>query len=60
MPYQDVFLLFWEQVKESDEEGRFAKLTMAKTIGKQDLKNVFVRPVYSKEGFKVLVKLRYR
>jgi hypothetical protein len=60
MPYQDVFNLFWEQVKESVQEGRFAKLTMAKTIGKPDLKNIFVRPVYGKDGFKVLLKLRFR
>ena len=60
MPYHDVFVLFWEQVKESVEEGRFAKLTMAKTIGKPNLRNIFVRPVYSEKGFKVLVKLRYR
>ncbi len=55
-----MFVLFWEQVKESVQEGRFAKLTMAKTIGKPDLRNIFVRPVYSEDGFKVLVKLRYR
>jgi len=60
MPYQDVFVLFWEQVKESIQEGRFAKLTMAKTIGKPNLKNIFVRPVYAEDGFKVLVKLRYQ
>jgi len=60
MPYQDVFVLFWEQVKESVQEGRFAKLTMAKTIGKPNLKNIFVRPVYGEDGFKVLLKLRYR
>tara|TARA_R110002050_G_scaffold275455_1_gene420194 strand:- start:4929 stop:5321 length:393 start_codon:yes stop_codon:yes gene_type:complete len=60
MPYQDVFVLFWEQVKESFEAGRFAKLTMAKTIGKPDLKNIFVRPISSDDGFKVLVKLRYQ
>lgn len=60
MPYQDVFVLFWKQVKESLEEGRFAKLTMAKTIGKPNLRNIFVRPVYSEGGFKVLLKLRYR
>ena len=59
MPYQDVFVLFWEQVKESFEAGSFAKLTMAKTIGKPDLKNIFVRPLSSENGFKVLVKLRY-
>lgn len=60
MPYQDVFVLFWEEVKESCKEGRFAKLTMAKTIGKPNLKNIFVRPVYADDGFKVLVKLRYQ
>lgn len=60
MPYQDAFVLFWEQVKESVQEGRFAKLTMAKTIGKPNLRNIFVRPIYSEDGFKVLVKLRYR
>lgn len=60
MPYQDVFVLFWEQVKESAQQGRFAKLTMAKTIGKPDLRNIFLRPVYSEDGFKVLMKFRYR
>ena len=55
-----MFVLFWEQVKESVQEGRFAKLTMAKTIGKPNLRNIFVRPVYSDDDFKVLVKLRYR
>lgn len=60
MPYEDVFVLFWEQVKESVKEGRFAKLTMAKTIGKPNLRNIFVRPIYNEDGFKVLLKLRYR
>ncbi len=60
MPYQDVFVLFWEEVKESVQEGTFAKLTMAKTIGKPNLRNIFVRPIYSDDGFKVLLKLRYR
>ncbi|TXD81401.1 hypothetical protein ESY86_17975 [Subsaximicrobium wynnwilliamsii] len=59
MPYQDEFVLFWDQVRESIHDRRFAKLTMAKTIGKPDLKNIFVRPIYSEDGFKVLVKLRY-
>ncbi|WP_372745311.1 hypothetical protein [Lutibacter sp.] len=60
MPYQDVFVLFWKQVIESVKEGQFAKLTMAKTIGKPNLRNIFVRPIYSEERFKVVVKLRYR
>ena len=60
MPYLEVFDLFWKQVIESAEEGSFAKLTMAKTIGKPNLRNIFVKPVYSKDDFKVLLKLRYR
>ncbi|MDO6759714.1 hypothetical protein Q4566_05835 [Tamlana sp. 2_MG-2023] len=60
MSYQEDFVLFWEQVKESVQEGRFAKLTMAKTIGKPDLKNIFLRPLTSEGDFKVLLKFRYR
>lgn len=60
MSYQDVFVEFWEQVLESAKEGQFAKLTMAKTIGKPDLRNIFMRPVESDGEFKVLLKLRYR
>lgn len=60
MDYLDVFELFWKQVLISAEERRFAKLTMAKTIGKPNLRNIFVRPVYSDGSFKVLLKLRYR
>lgn len=60
MTYNEVFILFWKQVKESVQEGSFAKLTMAKTIGKPDLKNIFVRPVNSDSKYKVLVKFRYR
>ena len=43
MSYQTVFEEFFEQVKSSIKEGTFAKLTMAKTIGDTDLKNIFVR-----------------
>ena len=60
MPYLDVFVLFLKEVTKSVEEGTFAKLTMAKTIGKPNLRNIFVRPVYSENDFKVLLKLRYR
>lgn len=60
MSYLEVFDLFWKQVTTSTEEKRFAKLTMAKTIGKPNLRNIFVRPVYSEGDFKVLLKLRYR
>jgi len=60
MPYQDAFVLFLEQVKDSIQKDEFAKLTMAKTIGKLELKNIFVRPVAYKDDVKVLVKFSYR
>ena len=60
MPYEDVFDLLWKEVIASVEEGCFAKLTMAKTIGQPNLRNIFVRPVYSDAEFKVLLKLSYR
>lgn len=43
MQYQTVFLEFYEQVKQSINQGTFAKLTLAKTMGDTDLKNVYVR-----------------
>ncbi len=60
MSYQNEFIIFWKQVKESVDKGNFAKLTMAKTIGKLELRNIFIRPIYSKDRFKVLLKYRYR
>ncbi|WP_299109654.1 hypothetical protein [uncultured Winogradskyella sp.] len=60
MTYQDVFVEFWEQVKESIKEETFAKLTMAKTIGKPELKNIFLRPIYADDDFRVLLKYNFR
>ena len=60
MSYQEVFIEFWKKVEESIQEGNFAKLTMAKTIGKQELKNIFVRPMSLDSDAKLLVKHRYR
>lgn len=60
MLYQEVFAQFWKQVEESTSDGTFAKLTLAKTIGKPDLKNIFLRPMASDNGFQVLLKYSYR
>ena len=43
MSYQTEFEEFCNQVLLSIQNGTFAKLTMAKTIGDTDLKNIFVR-----------------
>lgn len=45
MSYEPIFALFWERVKQSIEDKTFAKLTLAKTIGDTEIKNVYVRPV---------------
>ena len=50
MSYQSVFAIFWEKVKESIQNGTYAKLTLAKTIGDTELKNVYVRPVLLEDG----------
>ncbi|NRD20179.1 hypothetical protein HNV08_08965 [Winogradskyella eckloniae] len=60
MTYQDVFNEFWEHVKDSIEAKTFAKLTMAKTIGKPELKNIFLRPIYAENDFKVILKYSFR
>ena len=60
MTYQDEFIVFWEQVKESIADCTFAKLTIAKTIGKPELKNIFIRPIYSDSDFEVMLKYSFR
>ena len=45
MSFQPVFAQFWEKVKESIENKTYAKLTLAKTIGDTELKNIYVRPI---------------
>jgi len=60
MPYQEEFELFWKQLTESVKTKSFRKLTMAKTKGKPNLRNIFVLPVNAESDFKVLVKFRYR
>lgn len=42
MLYLSVFNEFFELVKSSINQGTFAKLTLAKTMGDTDLKNVYV------------------
>ncbi|MFD1014879.1 hypothetical protein [Winogradskyella rapida] len=60
MTYEDDFNEFWKTVEQSIEAQTFAKLTMAKTIGKPELKNIFLRPLYGKADFKVLLKYSFR
>ncbi len=43
MLYQPIFNEFYELVKKSISEGKFAKLTLAKTIGDTEIKNVYIK-----------------
>ena len=60
MSFQPVFDEFWEKVKESIADKTYAKLTLAKTIGDTDLKNIYVRPVLNEGFFSLSVTARYK
>jgi len=60
MSFQPVFNEFWEKVKESITDKTYAKLTLAKTIGDTDLKNIYVRPVLNDGVFSLSVTERYK
>ncbi len=61
MLYIPVFSQFFEQVKSSINEGTFAKLTMAKTMGDTDLKNIYVRlNILETGGYNFALTSRYK
>ena len=56
-----VFIQFFEQVKSSINDGTFAKLTLAKTIGDTDLKNIYVRlHILETGGYNFALTFRYK
>jgi hypothetical protein len=60
MLFTDSFSSFYEQFKTSLSDGTFAKLTFAKTIGKTELKNIFIRPVLEENELKLELKFRFQ
>ena len=60
MPFTETFNDFYGKVKESLADGTFAKLTMAKTIGNTDLKNIYVRPILEEGELRLELKFRYQ
>ena len=60
MAFQTEFALFWESVKESMTQYTFAKLTLAKTIGDTELKNIYMRPVLVEDQVRVSLIARYK
>lgn len=59
--YEPIFALFCERVKESIQAGTFAKLTLAKTMGDTELKNIYFRLVLNEDNsFSVSLTSRYK
>ncbi|SEA18043.1 hypothetical protein SAMN05443667_102237 [Flavobacterium gillisiae] len=61
MSYEPIFAQFWESVKQSIQNGTYAKLTLAKTIGDTELKNIYVRPVLLEDDvFSLSLSAKYK
>jgi hypothetical protein len=60
MAFQTEFAHFWESVKDSMTQYTFAKLTLAKTIGDTELKNIYMRPVLVEDQVRISLIARYK
>ncbi|MCZ8089752.1 MAG: hypothetical protein O9282_00220 [Flavobacterium sp.] len=60
MPFKETFSEFYSKVKLSLEDGTFAKLTLAKTIGNTDLMNIYVRPILDENILKLELKFKFQ
>jgi len=60
MLFTATFSEFYDKFKTSLSDGTFAKLTFAKTIGKTELKNIFIRPILEKNELKLELKFRFQ
>jgi len=60
MAFQTEFAHFWESVKDSMTQYTFAKLTLAKTIGDTELKNIYMRPVLVDDQVRISLIARYK
>jgi hypothetical protein len=60
MPFKETFSEFYNKVKSSLEDGTFAKLTLAKTIGNTELMNIYVRPVIDENILLLELKFKFQ
>jgi len=60
MSFTPTFLEFYSKVKTSLEDGTFAKLTLAKTIGNAQLMNIYVRPVIDENVLLLELKFKFQ
>lgn len=61
MSYEPILAIFCERVKESIQNGTFAKLTLAKTIGDTEIKNIYFRLLLNENNtFSISLTTRYK
>ncbi len=60
MSFVATFSEFYTKVKVSIEDGTFAKLTLAKTIGNAQLMNIYVRPIMDEGILKLELKFKFQ
>ncbi len=60
MPFKETFSEFYTKVKSSLEDGTFAKLTLAKTIGNTELMNIYVRPIVEQNSMQLELKFKFQ
>lgn len=60
MSFQETFSEFYSKVKASLQDGTFAKLTLAKTIGNTLLMNIYVRPVVVENDLQLELKFKFQ
>lgn len=60
MSFAATFSEFYTKVKVSLEDGTFAKLTLAKTIGNAQLMNIYVRPIMDEGILKLELKFKFQ
>lgn len=56
----DDFRNFYKKVTNSLTDGTFSKLTLAKTIGNTDLKNIYIRPIIDENILKLELKFKFQ
>jgi len=60
MEFKETFSEFYSKAKISLEDGTFAKLTLAKTIGNTELMNIYVRPIVDENTLKLELKFKFQ
>lgn len=60
MLFKETFSEFYTKVKVSLEDGTFAKLTLAKTIGNTELMNIYVRPIVEENVLQLELKFKFQ